>query len=58
MKTKVLNFILLSSLLSLIALSNCSDNRDNHANTPPGAPDSEYPGNRSDSTGTHPDSLH
>jgi hypothetical protein len=58
-KKNLLNSLMLSALLGLIALSNCSDNKGNindndnvgnHANTPPGAPDSEYPGNRSDST--------
>jgi hypothetical protein len=69
MKKKFFNFVLLSALTSLIALSNCSnnkgdpnadkDNTGNHANTPPGAPDSEYPGNNSDSTSnaSHPDST-
>jgi len=68
-KKKVFNFILVSSLLSLIAMSNCANDRGapddrptdaNHANTPPGPPASEYPGNNSDSTSntSHPDSVH
>lgn len=66
---KLYNFILLVMLLGLIALSNCTntegyagdrDQVNQHANTPPGAPDSEYPGNSSDSTSnaSHPDSVH
>ncbi len=63
MKKKLYNIFLLRTLLGLIALSNCSDNKGNsgnHANTPPGAPDSEYPGNRSDSTSNaaHLDTMH
>ncbi len=69
-KKNLLNFILITMLLSLIALSNCSydrgdpngdkDGTGNHANTPPGAPASEYPGNSHDSTSNaaHMDTLH
>lgn len=67
MKKNILNTVLLSALLSLVALSNCAtdkgnpgdgDNTGNHANTPPeNSPDAEYPGNRSDSTASAIDSA-
>ena len=70
MKKKLWNASLVACLIGLIALSNCANDRgskeqdynsdNNHANTPPGAPASEYPGNNSDSTSnaSHIDTIH